>query len=167
MENYLEGYHVPLVHPSLDAEIDSSRYQVTMDDKVALHEAPLRSPDPVYEGLWAWMWPTLGVNVYGVGLMVERMAPLGPTGTRLDYIYLMPEGVEVSPETMAISDAVTSEDVKIVEQVQINLDAGVYQVGRLSLRHEQAVAAFQAFVRDALSVNSLEMSQRHTAEAAS
>lgn len=151
VENYLEGYHVPLVHPALDAEIDSARYQVTMDDKVALHEAPLRAPNPVYEGLWGWMWPTLGVNVYGVGLMIERMAPLGPTGTRLDYIYLMPEGVEVSPETMAISDAVTSEDVKIVEQVQVNLDAGVYQTGRLSLRHEQAVAAFQSFVREALS----------------
>ena len=96
------------------------------------------------------MWPTLGVNVYGVGLMIERMAPLGPGVTRLDYIYLMPPGIEVSDETMAISDAVTAEDVEIVEKVQQNLDAGVYQTGRLSVRHEMAVAAFQQFVTSAL-----------------
>jgi choline monooxygenase len=150
VENYLEGYHVPLVHAALDAEIDSSRYQVTMDERVAIHEAPLRAPNPVYDGLWAWMWPTLGVNVYGVGLMIERMNPLGPARVRLDYIYLMPPGVEVSDETMAISDVVTAEDVGIVEAVQRNLDAGVYDTGRLSPRHEGAVAAFQSFVTEAL-----------------
>ena len=150
VENYLEGYHVPLIHPALDAEIDASRYSVTMDHMIALHEAPMRKPDPVYDGLWAWMWPTLGVNVYGVGLMIERMCPTGPGGVRLDYIYLMPPGVEVSDDTMALSDVVTAEDVRIVEAVQRNLDAGVYDTGRLSPRHETAVAAFQQFVRNAL-----------------
>jgi choline monooxygenase len=151
VENYLEGYHVPLVHPALDAEIDAAQYKVTMDGLVALHEAPLRNPTPVYEGLWAWMWPNLGINVYGVGLMVERMCPLGPGETRLDYIYLMPRGVAVAPETMTMSDVVTAEDREVVEEVQLNLDAGVYESGRLSLRHEGAVAAFQSFVRAALS----------------
>ena len=150
VENYLEGYHVPLVHAALDAEIDSARYTVTMDERVAIHEAPLRAPNPVYDGLWAWMWPTLGVNVYGVGLMIERMSPTGPGGVRLDYIYLMPPGVEVSDDTMALSDVVTAEDVRIVEAVQRNLDAGVYDTGRLSPRHETAVATFQQFVRNAL-----------------
>ena len=151
VENYLEGYHVPLVHSALDAEIDSARYTVTMDGRVAIHEAPLRAPNPIYDGLWAWMWPTLGVNVYGVGLMIERMSPTGPGGVRLDYIYLMPPGVDVSDETMALSDVVTAEDVRIVEAVQCNLDAGIYDTGRLSPRHEMAVAAFQQFVRDAVS----------------
>ncbi len=150
VENYLEGYHVPSIHPSLDAEIDASRYSVTMDGLVAIHEAPLRQENPVYEGLWAWLWPNTGFNIYGLGLMMERMGPIGPGRTRLDYIYLMPEGVEVSPETLVLSDAVTSEDVEIVQAVQANLDAGVYDVGRLSLRHEGAVAAFQGFVRQAL-----------------
>ena len=150
VENYLEGYHVPLVHPGLDAEIDSARYSVTMDALIALHEAPLRADNPVYEGLWAWMWPNLGVNIYGTGLMIERMAPVGADRTRLDYVYLMPPGVEVSEETMALSDIVVAEDVMIVEQVQVNLDAGVYDTGRLSLRHEGALAAFQGFVTAAL-----------------
>ena len=152
VENYLEGYHVPVLHPSLDAEIDSARYRVNMDGYVALHEAPPRKPQTVYGGLWAWLWPNLGVNVYGEGegVMIERIAPMGPAATRLDYVYLTPGGRPVSPRTLAMSDAVLAEDVGIVEQVQANLDAGVYRTGRLSPRHEQAVAAFQAFVGGAL-----------------
>jgi choline monooxygenase len=152
VENYLEGYHVPTLHPSLDAEIDSARYQVTMEGLIALHEAPPRAPDTVYAGLWAWLWPNLGVNVYGPdeGVMIERMSPMGHAATRLDYIYLTPGGRPVSEETLVISDAVLAEDRWIVERVQVNLDAGVYRTGRLSPRHEGAVGAFQGFVAAAL-----------------
>jgi choline monooxygenase len=152
VENYLEGYHVPILHPGLDAEIDSARYRVTMDGRTALHEAPPRAADTVYAGLWAWLWPNLGVNVYGAdqGVMIERIAPLGPAATRLDYLYLSPGGKPVGEETLAMSDAVLTEDRRIVERVQENLDAGVYRTGRLSPRHEGAVGAFQGFVSGAL-----------------
>lgn len=150
VENYLEGYHVPSIHPSLDAEVRSDEYRVTVEGRVAIHEVPPRRPDPVYEGLWAWLWPNLGVNIYATGLMMERISPHGAAATRLDYLYLMPEGVEVSAETLAMSDVVTAEDVRIAEQVQANLDAGIYDTGRLSPRHETGVAAFQAMVRSAL-----------------
>ncbi len=150
VENYLEGYHVPLIHKTLDAEIDSARYRVTLDGRIAIHEAPLRKPDAVYEGLWAWAWPNIGVNVYGVGLMLERMSPIGHDRTRLDYVYLTPDGVEISDETLAMSDVVVAEDLWVVERVQENLNADVYQTGRLSSRHEGGVAAFQAFYREAM-----------------
>jgi len=150
VENYLEGYHVPLIHPALDAEIDATRYSVTLDGRIAIHEAPLKKPDAVYEGLWAWAWPNIGFNVYGSGVMFERMAPLGHDRTRLDYIYLTLKGEAVSDETMAMFDMVLAEDLWVVERVQENLDAGIYQAGRLSSRHEAAVAAFQAFYRQAM-----------------
>ncbi len=152
VENYLEGYHVPAMHPGLDAEIDASRYAVEVDGPVVIHEAPLREPGAVYEGLWAWLWPNLGVNVYGRGLMLERMSPVGHDRTHLDYIYLTPDGEVLPAETLAMSDQVVAEDIWIVERVQENLNAGVYETGQLSPRHEGAVAAFQAFVRAATSV---------------
>lgn len=150
VENYLEGYHVPLIHPALNAEIDATRYSVTMEGRIAIHEAPLRGPNPVYDGLWAWAWPNIGINVYGRGLMFERMSPLGFDKTRLDYIYLTPAGERVSDETMAMSDVVLAEDLWVVERVQENLNADVYVTGRLSSRHEGGVAAFQAFYREAM-----------------
>lgn len=150
VENYLEGYHVPVMHPGLDAEVQSDKYTVRMDGRIALHEVPLRAPGAIYEGLWAWAWPNLGINVYARGLMLERMSPVGAHATRLEYTYLMPAGESVPAETLAMSDAVTAEDKWITERVQENLNAGVYTSGRLSPKHEGAVAAFQAFIREAL-----------------
>jgi choline monooxygenase len=147
VENYLEGYHVPDVHPGLDADILSDQYKVVVEGRVALHFAPPRKPDPVYEGLWAWVWPNIGVNIYRRGLMIERMTPVGHTHTRLDYLYLTPGGEAIADDTLALSDEVTAEDKWITERVQENLNAGIYDVGRLSPKHEAAVAAFQAWVR--------------------
>ncbi|MBY0563895.1 MAG: Rieske 2Fe-2S domain-containing protein [Hyphomonadaceae bacterium] len=149
VENYLEGYHVPIMHPSLDRDIRSEAYRVWVEGRVALHEAPPREQG-VYDGVWAWVWPNIGVNVYQSGVMIERMSPIGPAQTRLDYFYLTPGGAEPTPETLAMSDDVTAEDKWIVERVQENLNAGVYQTGRLSPKHEGAVAAFQAWVAEAI-----------------
>lgn len=149
VENYLEGYHVPDVHPGLNAEIDATAYKAEMDGRVAIHTVPMRDANAIYDGLWAWLWPNLGINVYARGLMLERMAPIGPDRTRLEYLYLNAPGESVSPQTLAMSDAVTAQDKWIVERVQENLDAGVYETGRLSNRHEACVAAFQAMVRGA------------------
>lgn len=151
VENYLEGYHVPVLHPGLDADVQSDQYSVTVEGRVALHEAPPRDLSGVYDGLWAWVWPNIGINVYRRGLMMERMAPLGAAQTQLDYLYLMPEGEEVPADTLAMADQVTAEDKWIVERVRENLSAGIYHAGRLSPKHEGAVAAFQGWIGQALS----------------
>jgi choline monooxygenase len=149
VENYLEGYHVPVMHPGLDADIKSEEYRVTVEGRIALHDAPSREAG-VYGGVWAWAWPNIGVNIYQSGLMIERMSPLGHAQTRLDYFYLTPDGEPVADATFAMSDQVTAEDKWITERVQENLNAGVYRTGRLSPKHEGAVAAFQAWVGEAL-----------------
>ncbi|MEI9903791.1 MAG: aromatic ring-hydroxylating dioxygenase subunit alpha [Asticcacaulis sp.] len=150
VENYSEGYHVPNVHPGLDAEIEGEHYKVTVDGKVVLHDAPPRIKDTVYNGVWAWVWPNIAVNVYQRGLMIERMSPLGHLKTQLDYLYLTPGGEPVADDTLTMSDEVTAEDKWISERVQDNFNAGVYETGRLSPRHEAAIAAFQAWVREAM-----------------
>jgi choline monooxygenase len=52
---------------------------------------------------------------------------------------------------MRMSTEVTNEDIEICEVVQRNLDSGVYHEGWLSPRHETGVAAFQRWVREAVS----------------
>lgn len=150
VENYSEGYHVHNVHPGLDAEILADQYKVTIDGRVVLHDVPPRSHDTVYNGVWAWLWPNIAINCYSRGLMIERMSPVGHLQTQLDYLYLTPDGEPVEAGTLAMSDEVTAEDKWITERVQQNLNAGVYDTGRLSPKHESGVAAFQAWVREAL-----------------
>jgi choline monooxygenase len=153
VENYLEGYHVPIVHPALNAAIDASRYEVELRGEIVFHHAPPRAGAPM-SGLWAWMWPCLGVNVYPNGLMMERMWPLDHARTRLDYLYFFPEDLPEAERDSAIasSEVTTVEDIAITEAVQRNLDAGIYENGRLSPKHEAAVALFQRLVTDALQV---------------
>jgi choline monooxygenase len=151
VENYLEGYHVPLVHPGLDRNIEAAKYTVEVEAPAIFHWAPPRGNAPM-SGLWAWLWPCHGVNVYQDGLMMERMWPLDDGRTVLDYLYCFPEdAAEADKERpMVSSDAITAEDIKITEAVQRNLNAGIYSTGRLSPRHEMGVAWFQAEVLRAL-----------------
>jgi choline monooxygenase len=151
VENYLEGYHVPLVHPALDSYVDATRYEAIVDAPVVIHRAPPKSGVPV-AGFWAWAWPCLGINVYPNGVMMERMWPLDFAHTQLDYIYLFPEDAAQEEIASAAnsSEVTTREDVRIVEAVQRNLNAGVYDKGRLSPKHEDGVAWFQQQLRRAL-----------------
>ena len=153
VENYLEGYHIPLVHPQLNAEVDASKYEVTVEGSVCFHYAPPVSG--VYDGLWAFALPHLGVNVYGAGLMMERMVPLSLSQTRLIYdFYLTPEAAASPAQRASIlgtSGTVTAEDKWICERVQANIDAGVYDAGVLSPKHEAGVAWFQRYVAEAVS----------------
>lgn len=151
VENYLEGYHVPIVHPALNAAIDTSRYEIELDGEIVFHHAPAR-PDTPVSGLWAWMWPSLGINVYTNGMSMERMWPMGGARTRLDYLYFFPEGLSEAEKDAAVaaSEVTTAEDIAITEAVQRNLDAGIYERGRLSPKHETAVALFQDLVTRAL-----------------
>jgi choline monooxygenase len=150
VENYLEGYHVPLVHPGLNAAIDARRYQVEVAAPIVFHRAPPRDGAPM-SGLWAWAWPSLGVNLYKDGLMMERMWPLDSGHTVLDYLYLFAPDLPVDDveRPIASSEIITAEDVRITEAVQRNLNAGIYATGRLSPRHELGVAWFQAELRRA------------------
>jgi phenylpropionate dioxygenase-like ring-hydroxylating dioxygenase large terminal subunit len=153
VENYLEGYHIPLVHPFLNEAVDATRYEVEVDAPVIVHRAPPRNGVPV-AGLWAWTWPCLGINVYNDGLMMERMWPIDHACTQLDYLYFFPPGAPESEidRAFASSEQTTVEDAAITEAVQRNLNAGIYETGRLSPRHEEGIAWFQRQVRRALDI---------------
>jgi choline monooxygenase len=154
VENYLEGYHIPYLHPALRREVDAKAYRVEAAERVVTHHVPSRPrvQDPVYDGLWAWLAPDVAFNFYGRGLSVERMLPDGPGAMRIEYLFFFEEGVgEAEREAaLAMCRTVTAEDVAICEAVQRNLAAGVYHAGRLSPRHEAGVFFFQRWLREAL-----------------
>jgi len=152
-DNYLEGYHIPLVHPGLNKEIDTKRYEVDVDEhgRWVEQHAPARDGS-VISGRWLWRWPNLALNLVPGGMTIERYEPIDSRHTRLRYTYAVadPDDAEIG-EILRISDEVTVEDITICEAVQRNLDTGVYAQGWLSPRHEGAVAAFQSWVWNAVS----------------
>lgn len=150
VENYLEGYHIPWLHPGLSADVELARYDVLPGERHVIHRVPTKGAGP-NAGFWAWLWPSLALNVYGEGVSVERIVPLGPGRTRIDYAFLFREGADVDrAAALAMSREVTGEDIVICEAVQRGLASGTYTRGVLSPRHEQGVRAFQEMVRASL-----------------
>lgn len=152
-DNYLEGYHIPLVHPGLNKEIDAKRYVVDVDERHrwVRHSAPARD-GATNSGRWLWRWPNLALNLYPDAMNVERYDPVAPGRTRLRYSYAFrrPDDHETRDAVIRASSQVTAEDVAICESVQRNLESGSYDTGWLSPKHEGGVAAFQRWVRESL-----------------
>jgi choline monooxygenase len=149
VENYLEGYHLQVVHPEFDADVVVADYKVEIEGQLIFHSAPPRDAS-VYAGTWAWLWPNLAINTYRHGYMIERMTAVGPEETRLDYFYFFdPARTAELADMFAVSDRVTAQDKQVCEEVQRNLRTGIYRGGVLSPKHEQGVAWFQARVAEA------------------
>jgi choline monooxygenase len=153
IDNYSEGYHIPLVHPELNREVSAKQYQVHVHDHYCVHTAPARD-GAIYAGKWLWRYPNLALNLYPDGMTIERIVATGPRSTRIVYDYFFadvtPGAARANADKVRISNDVVDEDRRICEAVQRNLESGAYDTGRLSPRHENGVYAFQQWVRDSL-----------------
>ena len=150
-ENYQEGYHIPLVHPGLNRQIDAARYEVVVDGAATVHRAPTRN-GAVTDGAWLWRFPGLALNLYPSGMCVESFWPTGPAATRVEYTFFFAPGTpdDAIDAAMASSVAILDEDRAICESVQRNLASGLVRPGVLSPKHEAGVALVQVLVADAL-----------------
>ena len=148
VDNYLEGYHVPLLHPLLNAAVDMKTYSVEVpDDTYCIHRAG-QVQGSASAGVWVFRYPNLAINVYADGMNVERIVPLSSTRTAVVYDYFAHDVSEAKIQSMVeMSNVTLDEDQAIAELVQRNLDAGIYEAGPLSPRHENALAWFQGRIR--------------------
>jgi choline monooxygenase len=147
-DNYGEGYHIPLIHPELNRQVDARSYQVEVFDRWCRHTAPARDGS-LSTGRWLWRFPNLALNVYPDGMNVERFTPIGPSRTRIDYSFFFRDGHH-DDATVTMSSEILAEDAAICEAVQRNLEAGAYDAGVLSPRHEGGVELLQRLVREAV-----------------
>lgn len=154
-DNYAEAWHIPTIHPGLNASIDMASYSIeTVGDTVQIHKAAARDGG-VTDGLWVWRLPGLFINMYNWGMNVAQLEPVGPRKMRLTYRYLLTEIDEAKrAEREALIDwgyQIAKEDLEICHRVQRNLEAGIYDTGRLSRVFEGGVIQFQDMVRAAYS----------------
>jgi choline monooxygenase len=147
VENYLDAYHIPFIHPELSREVGLDDYEVRVFDGFVTHVVPPRDGS-VSAGFWAWIWPNTMLNVYDGGLNIERVLPMGPDRCRITYTYLFRQDVpeEQRRRSIDLSGTITAEDVAICEAVQRNLSTGLAPQGALSPTHENGVAAFRAWL---------------------
>lgn len=160
VENYLEGLHVPFVHPGLAGALDLAAYDVVALPRGVLQvgrgpdafDLPPGHPDRGGDvaAYYLWLWPDLMLNLYPWGLSVNHVQPLGPVRTRVVYRTYVADPTRRGQGAGGDLGAVEAEDQAIVARVQAGVTARLYRPGRLAPGHEDGVAALHALVRDAL-----------------
>jgi choline monooxygenase len=171
VDNYLEGYHIPIAHPALYREIDYDEYRVQTFRWYSRQHAPvrelkpgqevgrdrryLRSPDGEEDALYYWLFPNTMFNLYPDNVSTNVILPLGHdrTLTIFDWFFAQPGtggGWESMQQTIAFSDEIQQEDIVLCEQVQRGLRSRSYGSGRFSARRENGVHHFQSLVLEAL-----------------
>ncbi len=156
-DNYLEGYHVPHIHPGLNSLLDYRQYVTETGDWFSWQYSPLESDDALYgsgDALYYFIYPNTMLNLLPGRLQSNRVLPLGEDRCRVefDYFYIADD----SPGAMAKRQAdhdfahqVQDEDIAICEHVQRGLASGSYEAGRLNPLRENALHHFHELLRQA------------------
>lgn len=154
-DNFVEGYHIPGIHPAFFAAIDFERFSTVALDGVVRMTAPPRE-GLFYRGKWLWMWPNWTLSLFDGGMNTSRINPIDEGRTELIYNFYFAdtseEAAAAKEDTISRNLAVVREDFGVCVDTQKNYSTGSYTPGPLSPRHEQGVAYFQNQVREWLGV---------------
>lgn len=166
IDNYLEGYHIPIAHPGLYKEIDYKNYKVETFRYYSKQVAPLRPSrgeagrryaelGPDEEVLYYWIFPNLMVNIYPDNMSSNLILPMGPDKTLTIFEWFFHEqgggtAWEGVQQAVAFSDEIQQEDITICEAVQRGLHSRAYDRGRFSVERENGVHHFHGLVYECL-----------------
>ena len=145
-DNFVEGYHIPGIHPKFFAAIDFEDFRTTAHEGFVRMTAPPRE-GLFYRGKWLWMWPNWTLSLFEGGMNTSRINPMGVAETEQLYNFCFADPSELTQaardDTIARNLAVVREDYEVCVATHLNYANGSYRAGPLSPRHEQGVAYFQ------------------------
>ncbi len=156
VDNFLEGYHLPFVHPGLTQLVDYSDYTTELGTWWSLQRSPVEDCGPYAagEGLYFFIYPNVMLNIMPGRLQTNRVVPTGIDTCRVEFDFYYAPGAESrAPEDLDFSDQVQEEDRVICEHVQKGLVSGAYKPGRLSPSREAGVWQYQNLLRDIYAAN--------------
>jgi choline monooxygenase len=170
VDNYLEGYHLPSVHPGLNRELDYGAYAVEPYARHVRQFSPIRGAQPgdttprryreARENLttdYFWAFPNWMLNCYPDNMSLNIVLPVGENRSLAIFEWYLPEkdfGREAAKKSVEFSDQIQIEDVAICETVQKNLRSRSYERGRYSVKQEKGVHAFHRMYAEVMGASS-------------
>jgi choline monooxygenase len=157
IDNYLEGYHLPSVHPGLNRELEYANYKTQQFRRHSVQSSPIRGPENEKDATrryksgenlsadYYWIFPNWMLNCYPDNVSLNVVIPLGPEETLAIFEwYFLDElrNTATAREAINFSHEIQLEDGKICEQVQRNLHSRSYHRGRYSVAQERCVHHF-------------------------
>jgi len=166
VDNYLEGYHLPSVHPGLNRELDYNAYVVEPYAAHVRQFSPIRGAQTgdatprryaeTREDLttdYFWIFPNWMLNCYPDNVSLNVVLPLAPERSLAIFEWYLPEkdlDSHAAKASVEFSDQIQIEDVAICEKVQKNLRSRSYSRGRFSVKQEKGVHAFHRMYAEAM-----------------
>lgn len=158
VDNYLEGYHLPHIHPALNQLLDYRSYTTTLSRGYSLQHSPIEDAGNFYGqggAYYYFVYPNIMLNCLPGRLQTNRVLPLGVDRCRVDFDYYYPADATDAEELRRrerdqhFSDEVQAEDAAICAAVQRGLASGSYDTGRLCPKREAGVKHFHDLLREA------------------
>jgi len=164
IDNYLEGYHLPYVHPELCDFLDYKEYKSEVFELYSLQYSPINNEKNFYKGeggaYYYFIYPNLMLNILPGRLQTNQIIPVTEKETLVVFNYFYddvetPEGIKSIEKDISTSNKIQFEDIEICEKVQKGVGSKTYDKGRLSVECETGVHHFQNLLRKDFSLYQL------------
>jgi choline monooxygenase len=162
-DNYLEGFHIPFVHDSLNAVLDYGKYETILYPYCNLQVGHSSGGEHVFElpadhedygkqisAYYFWIFPNMMFNFYPWGCSINIVKPIAINRTKVSFITYVYDESKLDTGAGAALDKVEREDEFVVEGVFRGMSSRVYQTGRFSPQMEKGVHHFQGLLAKAL-----------------
>ena len=162
-ENYLEGFHIPFVHRSLNEVVDYGSYKTETfrfsSLQTALSESPVvaggltRSSDTrdaEIAARYLFIFPNLMFNFYPWGISVNIVRPVSPSKSVVEFLTYVRDESLIEIGAGADLHGVELEDEAVVESVQKGIRSRFYSHGRYSPTREQGTHHFHRLIAEFL-----------------
>ena len=158
-ENYLEGLHIPFVHPSLNSVLDYGTYKYEQFEYGNLQTGFAKTINESFDlpkghedygknvaAYYYWFFPNLMLNFYPWGLSVNIIKPLNNSLSKVSFLTFVWDESKMNAGAGADLDKVEREDEYVVENVQKGIVSRFYKKGRYSPSKEQNVHQFHTLL---------------------
>ena len=148
VENYLEGLHIPFLHPGLMQAMDWKRYRYELHEWGNLQLGLDEQGQTVAH--YFWLFPNLMLNFYPWGLSLNLVLPLSPARTRVLFRSYVAQPERLGQGAGGALDTVEMEDEAAVQSVQRGIRSRAWRGGRYSPEHERGVHHFHRLLARSL-----------------
>jgi choline monooxygenase len=148
-ENYLEGFHIPFVHKSLNEVVDYGTYSTDLFRYSSVQTG--HDGDGNVAGRYVFMFPNTMFNFYPWGVSVNVVRPVSESETVVEFLTYVSDESLVGQGAGGDLDRVEMEDEAVVESVQRGIRSRYYSHGRYSPTREQGTHHFHRLIAEFLS----------------
>jgi choline monooxygenase len=145
-ENYLEGFHIPFVHKSLNEVVDYGTYKTETFRFSSLQTGYDQNGEPA--GRYLFIFPNLMFNFYPWGISVNIVRPVTPSRSVVEFLTYVCDESKIGSGAGADLDRVELEDEAVVESVQRGIRSRFYSHGRYSPTREQGTHHFHRLLAE-------------------